>query len=100
MLSLVMKLPVQTPSGKASCPLTRTPLLLNTPFPSYYIPVTLVPSLTYALFFVTLARIARQGRQSEVPSRHRLRTAVPPSRHPFRSLFSPCCVATPIRSTR
>src|SRR5260370_42651164 len=53
MLSLAMKSPVQGPFGKASCLLTCTPLLLNTPFPSYHIPVTLVPSLTYPLFFVT-----------------------------------------------
>src|SRR5882757_1058815 len=38
--------------------------------------------------------------RSEVPSRHRLRTAVPPSRHPLRPLFSPCHFATAISSTR
>src|SRR5712672_517966 len=53
MLSSVMKSPVQGPFGKASCLPTHTPLLLNIPFPSYHIPVTLVPSLTYPLFSVT-----------------------------------------------
>src|SRR5712675_298214 len=139
MLPLVMKLPVQTPSGKASCPLTRTPLLLNNPcsfidlptLSRHGAPATRLESAASTLFLssrgctpardpfffsqpptpkrtnhesartqLQFARIARQGRQSEVPSRHRLRTAVPPSRHPLRPLLSPCRFATAIRTAR
>src|SRR6267143_2896362 len=149
MLSWFMKSSVQSLFGNVFYLPRPDSGFSNNPFPSYHMPVTPIPSSTYALFSVTalpqlpwnqqlpdsfyrhggctpardpfffsqpptpkrtnhesartqlqFARIARQSRQSEVPSRHRLRTAVPPSRHPFRSLFSPCHFATAISSTR
>ena len=149
MLSWFMKSSIQSLFGNVFYLPRPDSGFSNNPFPSYHMPVTPIPSSTYALFSVTAlpqlpwnqqlpdsfyrhggvplqeihssslshppqkrtnhesARtqfqcrcVARHSRQSEVPSRHRLRTAVPPSRHPLRPLFSPCHFAAAISSTR
>src|SRR6266849_4164562 len=48
-----MKLAVQTAFVNAFCLPARAPLLVNNPFSSYYIPVSLVSSITYELFSAT-----------------------------------------------
>ena len=53
MLSWCMKSPVQAPFGNAFSP---SPCSSNNPIPSNHIPVTLVPSSIYALFFATALR--------------------------------------------
>src|SRR5882762_6408888 len=55
MLSLFMKLPVQTLFGNAFYLPRSYSAISNNPFSSYHIPVTLVPSSTYTLFFATTA---------------------------------------------
>ena len=51
-----MKLPVQTPFGNAFYLPRSYSAISNNPFSSYHIPVTLVPSSTYALSFATALR--------------------------------------------
>src|SRR6266404_7955443 len=56
MLSWFMKLPVQVPFGNAFYLPRPCSAVSDNPFPSYHIPVTLVPSSIYALFFATALR--------------------------------------------
>src|SRR5882762_9172758 len=147
MLSLFMKLPVQTPFGNAFYLPRSYAAISSKPFASSHIPVTLAHSSPDTLFFATtapqpawnqqlphsfyrhgggppasqqqflsatspkrtkhesastqlqLGRDAGQSR-SQMPSRHPLRTSVPPPCHPLWTLFSSCRIAIPIRTTR